>query len=312
MQRQQQAQLRGLGCVRVLADEPPARCPACDGPMRLRKTLERGGVTLAHGSFRVREAERVCAAGCTEVAADRKRHVLARRPDHVAALLLPRSTVGYDVMAHVGLQRFVHHRQREEIRSDLAARFGVERSAGEISALGSRFCVYLKALHEERAQSLREALAADGGWPMHIGATGEDGQGTLLCLYAGWRGWVLGAFKIPTERAESILPRMQQTARLFGPPCAVMRDLGRAVIEACRDFVASQPAPIPNLDFAPPGKACRYRATLWAVLACEAGRRDRRRRTAARACTARRRPARTPRRPLWPPARSRGCRASSR
>jgi hypothetical protein len=58
---------------------------------------------------------------------------------------------------------------------------------------------------------------------------------------------VLGAWKIPTERAESILPRMSETALLFGPPCAVMRDLGRAVIEASRDFIASLAAPIPNL-----------------------------------------------------------------
>jgi hypothetical protein len=215
--------------------------------MRVRKTLEHGGTTLAHGSFRVREAETVCASGCIEEADDGKSHGLVRRPAQVASLLVPRSTVGYDVMAHVGIERFVRYRQREEIRSDLVTRFGIELSAGEVSALQSRFCVYLKALHEKRAESLRAALAADGGWPMHLDATGEDGQGTLLCIYAGWRGWVLGAWKIPTERADSILPRMTETARLFGSPCAVMRDLGRAVIEASRDFIAQLPAPIPNL-----------------------------------------------------------------
>lgn len=45
---------------------------------------------------------------------------------------------------------------------------------------------------------ISEALEKDGGWPLHIDATGEDGQGTLLCAYAGWRGWALGAWKIPT------------------------------------------------------------------------------------------------------------------
>jgi len=216
--------------------------------MQVRKTIERGGITLAHGSFRVREAENVCAHGCTEPAAQGQgRRALVRRSTQVASLLPPRSTVGYDVMAHVGRERFVHYRQREEIRSDLRSRFGVELSAGEISALERRFCVYLQALHEDRADKLRAVLAKDGGWPMHLDATGEDGQGTLLCIYAGWRGWVLGAWKIQTERAESILPRMTETARLFGPPCAVMRDLGRAVIEASRDFIASLSSPIPNL-----------------------------------------------------------------
>jgi hypothetical protein len=39
-------------------------------------------------------------------------------------------------------------------------------------------------------------MQRDGGWPMHIDATGENGRGTLLVAYAGWRGWVLGAWRI--------------------------------------------------------------------------------------------------------------------
>jgi len=210
--------------------------------MVVRKTRVRGAVTLAHGRFQVRQSERVCGRGCL-----REGKPLVSRADDLQRLLLPRSTFGYDVMAHVGLQRFVHHRQREEIRADLAERWGIEISSGEVSSLAARFCVYLAGLHRARAERLRAAFVSDGGWPLHVDATGEDGQGTLLVLYSGWRGWVLGAWKIPTERAEAILPRMVETARLFGPPCSVMRDLGRAVIEASRDFIASLDTPIPNL-----------------------------------------------------------------
>ena len=39
----------------------------------------------------------------------------------LADLIPPRGVVGYDVIAHVGLERFLHHRQREEIRAALAA-----------------------------------------------------------------------------------------------------------------------------------------------------------------------------------------------
>lgn len=210
--------------------------------MVVRKTRVRGGVTLAHGRFRAREGERVCAQGCC-----RDGRPIVRRAEDLGRLLLPRSTVGYDVMVYVGLERFVHYRQREEIRSSLAARWGIEISSGEVSALAANFCTYLAALHQLRAERLRAALASDGGWPMHVDATGEDGRGTLLVIYSGWRRWVLGAWKIPTERAEAILPRMTETARLFGAPCAVMRDLGRAVIEASQKFVASLESPIPNL-----------------------------------------------------------------
>lgn len=210
--------------------------------MEVRKTRVRSGSTLAHGDFRLHETERVCASGCTSGGKP-----LVRRSPQSEELLLPRCVVGYDVMTFVGIERFVHQRQREEIRASLFSRWGIELSTGEVSGLARKFCTYLKALHVARAGALRRLLESDGGWPMHVDATGEDGQGTLLVIYAGWRGWVLGSWKIPTERAEAVLPRMTETAKLFGPPCSVMRDLGRAVIDASQKYIASLGRPIPNL-----------------------------------------------------------------
>jgi hypothetical protein len=216
--------------------------------MHVQKTFEHGGVTLAHGAFQVRETVHVCAAGCTEPEPPGARGAaIVKRQAAVAELLLPRSTMGYDVMTFVGLERFVHYRQRKEIRLALAEKYHVVLSWGEISDLGRRFLVYLEALHNARAPELGAALEKDGGWPMHIDATGEDGQGTLLVSYAGWRRWALGAWKIPTERADAILPKLRLVETRFGTPCAVMRDLGRAMIEAAGDFVAGRERPIPVL-----------------------------------------------------------------
>lgn len=210
--------------------------------MGVQKTLQRNGVTLAHGTFRVREIVHVCAARC-----EKQGSLVTRRAAALAELIPPRSTVGYDVMVHVGLERFIHHRQREEIRADLEKGHGILLSSGEISELGKRFLVYLEALHRVSAPALRAALATDGGWPLHIDATGEDGRGTLLVALAGWRRWVLGTWKIPTERAEAILPRLEEVAAQFGPPCAIMRDLGQAVAEAASDFVKALGVSIPIL-----------------------------------------------------------------
>ena len=157
-----------------------------------------------------------------------------------------RATVGYDVMVRVGIDRFVHHRQRNEIRAALGSE-GVDLSAGEISVLALRFVEYLGALHRVRAPELHEAFKADGGWPMHLDATGEDGRGTLLVVYSGWRGWVLGAWKLSTERSELILPKLDWVAERFGVPSAIMRDLGRAVSEAAATFVAKRKLRIPVL-----------------------------------------------------------------
>ncbi len=236
-----QRHVRSTGGILVSVESAARPCPVCGGVMHVQKTLRRHGVTLEHGPFVARETTRVCAAGCRKDGA-----LVTGRAEVLTSRLPPKGTIGYDVIVFVGLARFVEHRQREEIRAALAQR-GIDLSAGEISVLCRRFLAYLEALHETRAPELRAALEQDGGWPLHVDATGEDGRGTLLVVLAGWRRWVLGAWKVPTERAEVILPRLRGVVSRFGAPCAIMRDLGRAVTEACQDLVAELGGDIPML-----------------------------------------------------------------
>lgn len=147
----------------------------------------------------------------------------------------------------VGPARFVRHCQREEIRAELHDRHGIVLSTGEISALAARFAIYLQALHQANAERLRAALAHDGGYPLHVDATGEDGRGTLFVACAGWRHWVLGAWKLPTEHADAMVPHLQDVLLDFGVPRAVVRDLGRAKSGAVATVLASLPTTTPVL-----------------------------------------------------------------
>lgn len=171
---------------------------------------------------------------------------VTRRAACLSTALLPGSNVGYDVMVFVGLERFLHHQQREEIQAALVDQ-GIRISTGEVSKLSHTFVRYLARLHHARAGQIRAVLKGDGGWPLHVDATGEAGRGTILVVIAGWRGWVLGAWKIATERADLILPCLRQTVRRFGPPCAAMRDLGQAMIPALDDLVSELKLNIPVL-----------------------------------------------------------------
>jgi hypothetical protein len=238
-QLEQQCRQRSQSVAGALVDaeQPPERCSVCGDSTRVQKTWERTGVTLEHGPFRLRQTVRVCVSGCRG----------KKLAGTLAGLIPLRSVIGYDVMVYVGLERFLHHRQREEIRASLAADHGISLSSGEISVLSGRFLAYLERLHHALAPALRAALAADGGWPLHIDATGEDGRGTLLVAFAGWRQWVLGAWKIPTERADAILPRLRETIFRFRPPCAIVRDLGRAMAEAAERLVKDLKLKIPIL-----------------------------------------------------------------
>jgi len=212
--------------------------------MHVQKTVPRGGRTTFHGAFNARETIHVCASRCRHPSGA----LVTRRAVALQEALIPQRSVGYDVMAIIGIERYLHHRQREEIQDLLLREHGLSFSTGTISDLAHLFCQYLRALHEARGAKLRAAIESDGGWPLHIDATGENGRGTLLVAYAGWRGWVLGAWKVPTERADAILPRLGDVVGLFGPPCAIVRDLGKAMISAANDLVARLDRPIPVLS----------------------------------------------------------------
>jgi hypothetical protein len=236
---------RVFGAVGVHVDvaTQSGPCAQCHGPTRVQKTLQRGIVTIAHGVFQAHERVRVCDAGCRYPSGA----LLTRRSDALARLVPAGAVYGYDVEVAVGIYRLLQHRQRDEVRAMLKSQHGLELSSGTVSLLAGRFVRHLEELHQLRSPALRQALAGDGGYPLHVDATGEDGRGTLFMAYAGSRAWVLGAWKLATERAELILPCLRQTAASFGSPMAIVRDFGRAIIPAARALVAELGRPIPIL-----------------------------------------------------------------
>lgn len=218
-------------------------CPRCAGPTLFLKSAKRKVVTLAHGPFVAREVLRACKAGCREPSGKRT----LNRSRTLASQVASGAVYGYDVEVHVGLARHLGHDQRQEVCASLLGDRRISLSTGEESLLAARFVEHLEALHWKRAPQLAEAMRNDGGYPMHIDATGENGRGTLLVVYNAWRHWALGAWKISTERADLVLPRLRQTAQAFGLPCAIMRDLGLAMIEAAEELVLEMEGAIPIL-----------------------------------------------------------------
>ncbi len=185
--------------------------------MSIYKTRTRIVVTVAHGQFDAHEALVRCDGGdCPAVGSEELRR---RVP--------PRQRYGYDLIVHVGLARYLDGRQREEIRADLRDAHDIELSDGTVSNLCDRFLARLERLHLHRAPALRTAM--EGGYPLHLDATCEHGRGGLFVALDGWRGWVLGAKRIPTEHQDHLQPLVEQVVALFGNPVAVVRDLGDAI-----------------------------------------------------------------------------------
>lgn len=243
LQEQGQARAPGTQGVVLAIQAEGESCPQCSGSTNVQKTKQRGVATLRHGPFVAKETVLVCASGCRHPSGN----LATRRSEALAHQVASGAVFGYDVEVHVGLERFMRHRQREEIQGNLQKEHGIRLSAGEASNLANRFLDHLEELHISRAPALRAALDQDGGYPLHIDASGEDGRGTLFVAYAGWREWVLGAWKLTTERADQVLPCLREIVARFGAPCAIMRDLGRAMTQAALDLVAEVDQDVPIL-----------------------------------------------------------------
>ena len=230
----------GTAGIRANPETTKGPCLQCGGPTEVQKTVAHRVVTLAHGDLMAHETIHVCQARCRQASGT----LVTTRSDALSGTVAPGKVYGYDLEVQVGIERFLRHRQREEIRRALAHRHGIDVSSGHVSALATRFLAHLEALHASRAPELRAALDRDGGYPLHLDATGEDGRGTMLVALAGWRRWVLGAWKIPTERAEFIRPAIQAVAAVFGTPRVIMRDLGAAMREAAGAYATALAIPI--------------------------------------------------------------------
>ena len=204
-------------------------CPQCGEEMKVQYTQPHRRIkTIKYGSRIVRTVTLECRSGCR----NQNDKALTRRPEILSQLLPKHSNYSYDVEVFVGLQRYSHHQQREEIQAKLLNDHEIPISTGEISMLTKRFLRHLARLHEYRSPELKAVLHQNGRPPFWIDATGEAGRGTLFLVRGGWNQWVLGAWRLTTECSEQILPCLKQTVETYGPPVSVMRDLGKAIISA--------------------------------------------------------------------------------
>lgn len=220
--------------IMLTLEQEKSSCPKCLEEMNVQKTLPNKHISsIKYGPICVRVVTLKCKAGCR----NEDGTLVIGHPEILSELVPKGSNIAYDVEVFVGIERYLHHKQREEIKSKLIKDHGISISTGEISNLSKRFSRHFEARHILRSPDLKKALVADFGSPMNVDATGETGRGTLFVIHAGWRKWVLGAWRLTTECSEQILPGLRKTGLQFGAPLTVMRDLGKAMLLRYEKFV---------------------------------------------------------------------------
>jgi hypothetical protein len=168
--------------------------------LRVLKSREKKVITLDIGPFRAKE---------TILCDDSGRVYKSNR---LHALTPLRCTHGYDVLVYVGRALFIHHRRERQIVADLAAK-NVSICARQVGYLGAKFIAYLAMAHHQNRARLKQAMILRGGNILHLDGTCEADSPQLFTGMDGIAKIVLDNIKLPSEKAESLIPFLKQIKR---------------------------------------------------------------------------------------------------
>ncbi len=198
-------------------------CGKCDQPLQVRLTRRRTVFSVAYGKF---------------VAIERQGHCPIHpdlppvRSKELLRIVAPGCKMSYDVIARVGLTRFLECRQCEEIQIELSRQYGIEIPVRTISELSQKFIAYVQVVHQESIKLLRRAMQQRGGYVLHIDGTCEDGSRVLFVCFDSLSGQVLESRKISSENVEEVEQVLRKVRRDWGCPLAIVHDLRKSLINA--------------------------------------------------------------------------------
>lgn len=128
-------------------------------------------------------------------------------------------------------------------------RRNVSISAGEIGFLGKKFIIYLALAHRQSQLRIRESMALRGGYVLHLDGTCEADSPHLFTGIDGIAQIVLDNIKLPSEKAELLIPFLRRIKRQYGEPVALVHDMGRGVLSAVADVFKGVPDFICHFHF---------------------------------------------------------------
>jgi len=217
--------------------DPPTLPQPLTVSLQVLKTRTRKVTTLPLGQWIARET----------IWSDPATHQVYASAD-LRRLVAPGCNYGYDVLVYVGRKLFVEAQPVRQILTELARRH-VHLSASTVAQLGRRFIVLLALAHRRCAAGLQQAMSLQGGYILHLDATYEDKSPMLMTGMDAVMEIVLGNIKLPSEKADGIVPFLRQLKQCFGPPLASVHDMSKGILAAIQEVFPGIPDFICHFHF---------------------------------------------------------------
>ena len=151
--------------------------------------------------------------------------------EEIQSLVPYKCKFGFDVMVYVGKALFTKFRGVREIIEELAVR-NITISDREISFLGKKFIIYLALAHSESTEQLKKYMERQGGYILQCDGTVEGNSPHLFTSLDGISEIVLDNIKLPSEKADLLIPFFQKIKQKFGDPKALIHDMGKGILLA--------------------------------------------------------------------------------
>lgn len=205
--------------------------------VKVLKSRKKNVVTLDIGPFCAKETILANSADTT-----------VYQSEELRALTPYRCTYGYDILVYVGYALFVRCCSEGRIIEELTDR-NVSISQREIGFLGKKFIAYLAIAHQQSRLRLKEHMALRGGYVLHLDGTCEGDSPHLFTGLDGIAQIVLDNIKLPSEKAELIIPFLRKIKQQYGKPIALVHDMGKGILSAVKAVFKDVPDFICHFHF---------------------------------------------------------------
>lgn len=195
----------------------------CGEELKALKTRRRLGATFAIGEFHVCETLKDCKV-CGQVYGS----------GELKELIPHSSKFGFEVLVYVGKAMFLDCRNEEEIQTQLISKNIRTISLSEIRYLARKFIIYLALAHKESSSKLREMIQNRGGYILHVDSMCDGNSPHLMSGLDELSKIVMGNVKLPTEKADKIIPFFEKLKTTFGNPLAIVSDMSKAILNAAK------------------------------------------------------------------------------
>ncbi len=140
---------------------------------------------------------------------------------------------GFNVLVDVGQALFVECKNEKQIQTELKS-CNIPISIRQIGYLAKKFIVYLALAHKESRSKIKDLLSLRGGYILHLDGTCEGDSPHLMSALDEIAQIVLDNIKIPSEKADKIIPFLRRIKQSYGIPLALVHDMGAAILSAVK------------------------------------------------------------------------------